>query len=144
MNGRTHLTPRLRRDVVREIYEDVVAMANQGGVNSEHLDWALKESARRDSMASAKGAQKQIRDALSTYAVQQDVRLDDISMGLERLLVHELLRGREVDLQMWIEIDREVDAEFGDAKGEITRYEGRVVRTDANGRETVAELSIQF
>ncbi len=141
MNPETHHTPRIRRDVVKELNDDACAIPDYL-IGS--LDFIRKESARRDSLTTAEGAQRQIREVLGIYFARQGVVLDDMSPGFERVVIHQLLRGREVDLPMWLEIFREAEAEFGDAQGEVTHYSSEVIRTDPDGEKTVARFSLQF
>lgn len=96
---------KVRSDVCKELNDAICEL----GANAEKpgaLEWAIKESARRDEIEEDPGTKiRRIVDGLVRRDLGPDVVLDEVMRGL---LVRKLLAAEPFDLKEWYEVSLEL------------------------------------
>ena len=147
MNGKTHYTARVRKDVVRELNDDVVAIPNSITRIPGAVAYIRQESAKRDHEDADPG--KAINAILDRWFLKKagvapgEGRVE-VPLWVRRMAMHELIAGRDFDPFLWVELEGELEAEFGANQGEVTSYESRLVRRDAKGKASVMSVKIDL
>lgn len=135
----THCTPRIRKDIVQELYQDLSCLS----VNSEHLVFEIRRlSALRDQEEADPG--QFLRDIVNRYVERVLGKPTPVSDLMAGIIMRKLIAGQEFDLAAWIEAEAQMERDYGGPDLEIIAFAAKVYRRDPEGRTSTLTIQQQF